>query len=147
MAKMIFGLEQVLTYRKEIEKVCKMEFSTAQQEFNGACERLVNEKNRVNRLNTEVLDRQREGISAMELQIYADFFSRKTADIKLQRMETATLNDKMTEKRDILVEAAMNKKVLETLKEKKTQAHERDLLGKERIFLEEIALRKNGHGK
>jgi flagellar FliJ protein len=147
MAKMIFGLEQVLTYRKEMEKVCKMEFSTAQREFDGACERLSNEENRVNKLNTELLDRQREGITAMELQIYADFFIRKNADIKLHRKETATLNDKMTEKRDILVEAAKEKKVLEILKEKKTQAHERNLLGKERIFLEEIALRKKGHGK
>jgi flagellar FliJ protein len=53
----------------------------------------------------------------------------------------------MAEKREVLVEAAIDKKVLETLKEKKVQAHKRDLLDKERIFLEEIALRKNGHGK
>jgi flagellar FliJ protein len=83
----------------------------------------------------------------MELQIYADFFRRKTVDIKLHRMETVNLNDRMTEKREILVKAAIEKKVLETLKEKKVQAHKRELLDKERIFLEEISLRKNGHGK
>jgi flagellar FliJ protein len=147
MGKMIFGLEQVLTYRREIEKVCRMEFSTAQQEFDGACERLNNEENRVDRLHTESQDRQREGITAMELQIYADFARRKIVDIKLHRKETATLNDRMTEKRDILVEAAKEKKVLEILKEKKVQAHNRDMLYKERIFLEEIALRKKGQGK
>ena len=134
-------------YRKEMEKVRKMEFNSAQQEFDGACERLNNEENRVDKLNTEFLDRQREGITAMELQIYADFFRRKTVDIKQHRMETASLNDRMTEKRDILVEAAREKKVLEILKEKKGQAHNRELLGKERILLEEIALRKKGHGK
>jgi len=147
MAKLIFGLEQVLTYRKEMEKVCKMEFRSAQQEFDGACERLNIEENRVERLNAESLDRQREGISAMELQLYADFFRRKVVDIKQHRRETATLGDRMTEKQEILVEAAMEKKVLETLKEKKAQAHNRDLLYKERVFLEEIALRKKGHGK
>jgi len=147
MGKMIFGLEQVLTYRKEMEKVRRMEFSAAQQEFDGASERLNNEENRVNRLNTELLNRQREGITAMDLQIYADFFSRKTVDIKLQRKETATLNDRMTVKREILVEAAMEKKVLETLKEKKVQAHNREMLYKERLFLEEISLRKKGHAK
>ena len=36
MTKVIFGLEQVLMYRKEMEKVCKMEFSSAQREFDGA---------------------------------------------------------------------------------------------------------------
>lgn len=147
MAKMIFGLEKVLMYRKEMEKVRKSEFNSAQQEFDGACERLDFEENRVDRLNSELQDRQREGITAMELQLYADFFRRKTVDIKLHRMETANLNDKMTEKRDILVEAAREKKVLEILKDKKTLAHNRELLGKERIFLEEIALRKKGHGK
>ena len=147
MAKMIFGLEQVLMYRKEMEKVRKMEFNSAQQEFDGACERLNNEENRVDRLNTEFLDRQREGITAMELQIYANFFSRKVVDIKQHRKETAILNDRMTEKREILVEAAIEKKVLETLKEKKVVAHNRELLYKERVFLEEIALRKKGHGK
>jgi flagellar protein FliJ len=147
MAKMIFGLEQVLMYRKEMEKVCKMEFTTAQQEFDGACERLNVEEKRVDRLNTELLKRQREGITAMELQIYADFFRRKTVDIKQHRLETSSLNDRMTEKREILVEAALEKKVLETLKDKKTHAHHRELLGKEQTFLEEIALRKKGHGK
>ena len=146
MAKMIFGLEQVLMYRKEMENVCKTEFRTAQQDFDGACERLSSEENRVDRLNAELLDRQREGISAMEMQIYADFYRRKIVDINLHRMETATLNDRMAEKRDILVEAAKEKKVLETLKEKKVRAHKLDLNNKERIFLEEIALRKKGHG-
>jgi len=147
MAKQIFGLEQVLSYRMEIEKVCKMEFNTAQDEFNGACERLNYEENRVDRLNTELQDRQREGMTAMELQIYADFFRRKIVDINHYRLETVALNNRVAEKREVLVEAAIDKKVLETLKEKKVQAHKRDLLDKERIFLEEIALRKNGHGK
>jgi flagellar FliJ protein len=147
MAKMIFGLEQVLMYRKEMEKVHRMEFSTAQMEFNGARERMNAEENRVASLNTELLDRQREGISAMDMQIYADFFRRKVVDINHHRMETATLNERMTEKREVLVEASKEKKVLETLKEKKVLAHKMELLNKERIFLEEISLRKKGHGK
>ncbi|MDA8414011.1 MAG: flagellar export protein FliJ [Desulfobacteraceae bacterium] len=146
MSKMIFGLEQVLSYRKEVEKVCKMEFTAAQQEFDGACERLNREEGRVSRLNTEVQERQREGITAMELQIYANFFRRKIVDIDLHRKETATLNDRMAQKRDILVEAAKEKKALETLKEKKLRIHNQDVLNKERIFLEEIALRNKGNG-
>lgn len=147
MAKMIFGLEQVLTYRKELEKVCMMEFSTAQLEFDGACERLNKEETRVERLNSEVQERQREGMTAMELQIYANFFRRKVVDINLHRQEAATLNDRMSEKRDILVEAAKEKKALEILKEKKVQAHKREVRHKEQIFLEEIALRKKEYGK
>lgn len=147
MAKMIFGLEQVLSYRMELEKVCMMEFSTAQQEFDGARERLDKEETGVERLNRELQERQREGMTAMELQIYADFFRRKVVDINLHRQEAATLNDRMTEKRDILVEAAKDKKALEILKDKKVQAHKREVRHKEQIFLEEIALRKKEHGR
>lgn len=147
MAKKSFGLEQVLTYRKEIEKVCKLEFNNARQEFDGACERLNDEVSRVDRLSQELQDRQREGMTAMELQLYADFFRRKIVDINCYRQETATLGDRMAEKQELLREAALDKKVLETLKEKKLQAHNRELLEKERNFLEEIALRKKGHGQ
>lgn len=147
MTKKSFGLEQVLTYRKEIEKVCKLEFNTARQEFDGACERLNNEVNRVDQLSMELQDRQREGMTAMELQLYADFFRRKIVDINSYRQETVTLGDRMAEKQEQLLEAAMDKKMLETLKEKKQQAHRREMLEKERNFLEEIALRKKGHGQ
>ena len=56
------------------------------------------------------------------------------------------LNCKMDEKREILVEAAKEKKALEILKEKKALEHRRELAEKERLFLEEIALRNKLHG-
>lgn len=145
MANQGFRLEQVLNYRKEVEKVRTLELVTAKQEFEGACERLKQEERKVDHLNTEFLDRQREGISVMDLQIYADFFQRKSADMKLQRLEADNLNNRMAEKQTILVAAAMEKKVLESLKDKKAMAHKREMDEKERAFLEELSLRKNGH--
>lgn len=147
MPKMNFGMERVLTYRKDIENVRKLEFAAAQQEYFGSFERLKDEESRVDSINVDFNDRQREGITATELELYAVFFRRKSADIKLQREETANLSDRMTEKRNILVEAAKDKKVLETLKDKQVQAHKQELLYKERIFMEEIALRKKGDDK
>jgi flagellar FliJ protein len=144
MAKMGFRLEQVLNYRKEVEKVRTLELVTARQEFEGACERLKQEERKVDHLNTEFLERQRAGISVMDLQLYADFFQRKSADIKLQRLEADNLNSRMTEKQTILVKAALEKKVLESLKDKKTLAHKREMVVKEQAFLEELSLRK-GH--
>lgn len=146
MARKGFALEQVLNYRRELENICTLEYVLARGEFEEACERLISEENRVCRINTEFLDRQREGIAARDLQIYADFFLRKNTSIKQQRREADSLNRTMTEKQDILVEAAREKKVLETLKEKKVLAYKRELAEKERVFLDEIALRKKSHG-
>jgi flagellar FliJ protein len=144
MLKNGFRLEQVLNYRREVEKVRTQEFARARRDFEGACERLKSEEQSVTHLNTECLDRQREGISATELQLYSDFFRRKSADIRQQRQEADSLDKRMAEKQDVLAEAAKEKKALETLKEKKVLSHKRAIDDKERFFLEEIALRRNG---
>jgi flagellar FliJ protein len=90
----------------------------------------------------EFMDKQVEGINAMELRIYTDFFSRKVRDIKAQRQNVTCLDEKVSEKRDVLLEAAIDKKVIERLKEKKIMSHENELAAKERAFFDEMALRK-----
>lgn len=145
MAKMNFGLENVLTYRKEVEKARKLDFASAQEAYDHALMLLNTEESHVNSLNSEFLDRQRIGISAMELELYSVYFSRKITDIKQHRQEAVSLNKKVSEKRDTLVEASKEKKALEILKQKQTDLFMQDLQHKERVFLEEIALRKKGN--
>ncbi len=146
MRKNIFGLEQVLNYRKEVEKARKLDFAAAKNECDQAHERLRHEEEMVDLLNLEFMDRQLEGISAMELQMYADFFRKKESDIKFQRQNVTILDQEVTAKREILLEAAIDKKVLEELKAKKIRAHERHLADRERDFLDELALRKGSRG-
>ncbi|HKZ17860.1 MAG TPA: flagellar export protein FliJ [Geobacteraceae bacterium] len=145
MRKKIFGLEQVLNFRKEVEKVRKTEFAAAKSEFETAHDRLRSEEERMDRVNTEFMDRQLKGIGAVELQMYSDFFSKKSADIKAQRHTVTSLDKNVNEKREILLEAAIDKKVLEELKDKKIRAHKQNLAEKDRAFLDELALRKGGN--
>ena len=145
MGKNMFGLEQVLNYRKEMEKMRKLEFASAKQAFEGARDQLTHEENRVHHLGKEFLSMQREGMSAVDLQMYADFFCRKKTDIQLQRQQVVSLGAHMEEKQDVLAEAAKEKKMLETLKEKKMRLHKRDMHEKEQAFLEEMALREKRH--
>ncbi len=147
MAQKEFKLQQVLNYREEIEKKCTREFSLAREEYESACRRLEEEIQSVNLLAEEVQKLQREGISATELQLYSDFFQRKRGDIQSHRQETEALNETMAEKRELLVEAAKDKKALEILKAKKALEFRREIADKERLFLEEIAIRNNFHGK
>ena len=146
MAQKEFKLEQVLSYRREVEKKCTRDFAVAREEYESACTRLAEEIKSVNQLDEEVQLQQREGISAVELKLYSDFFQRKSLDIRLQRLHSENLNCQMAEKREILVEAAKDKKALEILKEKKALEYRRELAEKERLFLEEIALRNKLHG-
>ncbi len=146
MRKNIFGLEQVLNYRKEVEKARKQDFADAKNEFDQAHARLRREEEKIDLLNLEFMDRQIEGICAMELQMYADYFRKKESDIKFQRQNVTNLNLEVTAKREILLEAAVDKKVLEELKAKKIRAHKQNLAETEREFLDELALMKRSHG-
>jgi flagellar protein FliJ len=147
MAQKVFKLQQVLNLRQEEEKKCTREFALAREEYESACRRLEEDIKAVNLLDEEFQRQQQAGISVDELQIYSDFFVRKSLDIRLQRLETENLNCIMAEKRDLLIEAAKDKKALEILKEKKALEHKRELAEKERLFLEEIAIRNKLHGR
>ena len=54
------------------------------------------------------------------------------------------LDRQVVEKKDHLVEAATEKKIMEQLKQKRIQAHEKEIAVKEQAFLDEIALQRRG---
>ena len=137
-----FKLQQVLNYRKEVEKVRKVEFAVAKREFESASELLERHEAENDRARVEYNNKQAALVTASELQMYADFFQRKTTDIQLQRVQVDTLDRQMTEKREGLLDAAKEKKALELLKEKQMLAFRREMAEKERAFLEELAVQK-----
>lgn len=144
MQRNVFSLERVLNFRREAEKLRKIEFAEAKREFENAEDRLRREEEAVDRLGLEFMDRQLEGISALELQLYSDYFRRKEREITRQRDEVSVLDRAMLEKQETLREAATEKKIMEELKKKKLREHERVMAEKERAFLDEIALRATG---
>lgn len=142
MHKQGFQLQQVLNYRKEVEKVRKVEFAAAKREFESATELLDHHQAEADRARVEYNNKQAAGITVSELQMYGDFFLRKSSDIQLQRLQVDTLGREMTEKREVLMDAAKDKKALELLKEKQMRAFRREMAEKERAFLEELSVQK-----
>jgi flagellar protein FliJ len=144
MQRNVFTLEKVLHFRRETEKLRKMEFAIAKQEYELAEDRLRREEAAMEELTLEYMNRQIEGIDAFELQLYADFVQKKQSDIQQQRHQVTVLDRKVLETKDVLVEAATDKKIMEELKKKKVKAHEKVLADKEQAFLDELALQKRG---
>jgi flagellar FliJ protein len=141
MKKKGFRLDQVLQYRKEIEKVRKLEFAAAKQKLEEASTMLRIEEEGVENLNSELMDRQQQGISSAELQIYSSFIRRKSADIKNQKTTVGLLDHDLGMKRETLMDASKGKKMLETLEKKSHQNMRKELAEKERGVMEEIAIR------
>lgn len=137
-----FGLEHVLKYRQEVERVRKQEFVAAKQEHEQANEQLKQEENLVHDLSQEFCQRQAEMNSIEEMQRYADFFARKREDIRQQRERVDRLGSILSDRRDGLLDATKDKKVLESLKEKKQQEFRQAMAQKEQLFMDEISIQK-----
>ena len=141
MRKTGFRLDQVLKYRKEMEKVSKVEFAEASQELENASTFLKCEEEKVSRVDSEFMDRQQKGITAHELQIYSSFFRMKSVDFKCQRTNIGLLDHEVARKRETLIDASKGKKMLESLEKKSVREMQRHIAEKEKNLMEEIAIR------
>lgn len=147
MAGKKFELEQVLGYRREIEKVRKQELVVAQMALEEANHELQREEALVDFLTQEFLSCQQDIGCIDDLRMYSDFFARKREEIKQQKELIEQLDQIMNEKRSDLMEASKEKKVLESLKEKKAEEFKQEMATKERNFLDELSVQKKDHAR
>jgi flagellar protein FliJ len=144
MAGQEFRLEQVLKFRKEIEKMHQIELAAAKQQHDAARDRLKGEKAAMEQLAEEFSQRQLQGIDAKDLQLFGDFSRRKAQEIQEMRHSVTALEKTVLEKREALLAAAKEKKALEVFKEKKMRDLRLQQLNRERAFLDEIAVQSKG---
>lgn len=137
-----FKLEQVLGYRREMEKLRKQEFAAAKRNLEDASEQLRQEQIQVTELAGEFRSRQNELDTIEELRMYNDYFRRKKEDIRRQMERVEQLDQVVSERREDLLDATKDKKVLESLKEKKASEFRLKMLQKEREFMDEISVQK-----
>jgi flagellar protein FliJ len=142
MASKTFKLEQVLVYRREMEKLRKQEYATAKQGLEKANKELEREEELVDILTQEFQRCQQDIGCIDDLRMYSDFFTRKREEIKQQKEQIENLDQITNEKRSDLMEASKEKKVLESLKKKKSVEFQQEMATKERNFLDEISIQK-----
>ncbi len=142
MAGKKFELEQVLVYRREMEKLRKQEFAVSQQVLEQADQELKREEELIEILAQEFYRCQQEIECIDDMRMYSDFFARKRETIVQQKEQIEQLGRIMNEKRSDLMEASKEKKVLESLKEKKAAEFRQEMATKERNFLDEISVQK-----
>jgi len=142
MAGKIFELEQVLVYRREMEKLRKQEFAAARQALEQANQKLKREEDVMHLLSEEFRRNQQDIGCIDDMRMYANFFVRKRQEINCHKEHVESLDLAANEKRSDLMGASKEKKVLESLKEKKAAEFKRYMATKERDFLDEISIQK-----
>jgi flagellar protein FliJ len=144
MAGHQFRLEQVLKFRKEVERTHQLELAAAKEQHDRARDRLKLEKDALEELEREFSQRQMDGIDVSEFQLYGDFTMRKTREILAIQGSLPALEQVVQERRDALMAAAKDKKALEVFKEKKMRDLRHEQLNRERAFLDELSIQSRG---
>lgn len=137
-----FKLQRVLEYRERREELL-------QQELAALMMALLKEQDELNRLissyrknENELKVKREKKIDLKEIDIYRKFLERMKEKIISQRNRVVHLSNLVSNKREELIEASKEKKVLERLKEKDFGKYLLNLDRKERAFLDELALGK-----
>lgn len=144
MAGPKFRLEQVLKFRKEVERMQELELAQAREQHETARDRLKSEKAALEVLEQEFVLRQLIGIDARDLQLYGDFSRRKLQEIQEMRLSVQMLENLVHEKREALLTAAKEKKALELFKERKMQDLRMEQLCKDQAFMDELVIQGRG---
>jgi flagellar FliJ protein len=139
-----FGLHQVLSYRKELERLRKLDFAAAKRKLEEACDCLDREKRYAEQLAAEFSSMQGHAHSVADLQMYTVFFARKRNELKEQQALIEELDSLLELQRQELQLATTEKKVMEQLKEKQEAAFRKEQAQKEALLLDEISVQKKG---
>lgn len=139
MKRFNFKLQKLLDYRKIREEQAQADFAKATRVF-------LLEKEKLRRLEqtlAETFDlfKQEQGkpSSMMMLKMFQDYIDRTREGIRLQAVQVAAAADRRQRCLRIFEEASRRRKVVESLREKKLEQYNAELLQQEQAFLDDLA--------
>jgi flagellar protein FliJ len=138
----VFKLQQVLEHRKNIEEVAHKGFSTALRKLNA--ERMTMtalvEKGKLLTQQWKELAAQPAKIS--DFSLYMEYIKCVQQSLRDQAIVVDAAEWEVQTKRESLLNIVKERKILETLREKRRLAYEAELAGQERKKLDEVAILK-----
>jgi flagellar FliJ protein len=135
-----FKLQPVLNYRQTLEDQAKQDLGRCLQKEAELMEAIQVEEQDLGALYRNLERRQQQGISVDELLLYQNRISSKIEQLAHLADRMDRLRDQIVRKREILADAARDKKLLEKLKEKKNLQFQQELKRRETARLDEIAV-------
>lgn len=140
MASYSFKLQKVLEYRERKEELLQQELAALMIALSQAEEELNRLISSFRRNEIELKIKREKRIDVNEADIFRKFLDRMKDKILGQRSRVVHLANLVNAKRNELIEASKEKRVLERLKEKDYDEFLKTLDRKERAFLDELAL-------
>ena len=135
-----FSLEPVLKYRKLLEEDLQRDFAVLKRKLFDERERLSNFKQVRDRFSGELQEKQVNSISVSDIVLYTDYLQQVTKEIEKQSEKILEAEKNVAQKREELVGAMKNRKMIDRLREKGLKAHVQELAKKEQDLMNEAAV-------
>ncbi len=135
-----FNLEPVLKHRKIVEEELQKEMSALKRRhISEQTKLLALEKSRSQCLR-ELQEKQARGIRARKISLYSDFIGRVTLQIEEQKKKVVSLEKIVTKKREKLIKAMKDRKMVDQLKKNRLALFEKNERRKEQKLMDEVAV-------
>ena len=140
-----FKLQTVLKHRQRLENLAQQKLADSLRRENALQHQIASQRAALNKLHQELSGRQQSGITVQDLQLFRLSINRQHKDLQALIEQADNLHREVKSNRQLLAEAAQEKKLLENLKEKKEAEQKYQDNRKESATLDDIALRLGKH--
>lgn len=135
-----FSLEPVLRHRKLLEEDLQKDFAVLKRQLLDERERLSNFEQVRDRFSGELQKKQVKSISVSDILLYTDYLQQVSKEMKKQSEKILEAEKSVDQKREELVGAMKNRKMIDRLREKGLKAHVQELSKKEQVLMNEAAI-------
>lgn len=137
-----FQLNSLLNHRKFIEDALQKDLAVLKKILAKERKKLLDYKETENRLKVELQHKRKVSITSSENLLYINYFYRLSKDLNIQKEKVLKAERAFGQKRNELIEAMKNRKMLDKLKEKRLKSYIRELEKTELDFLNEVAINR-----
>ena len=135
-----FSLEPVLKYRKLLEEDLQKDFAVLKRQLFNERERLSNFEQVRDKFSGELQQKQVKSISVSDILLYTDYLQEVSREIEKQSEKILEAEKSVDQKREELVGAMKNRKIIDRLREKGLKTHVQELSKKEQDLMNEAAI-------
>lgn len=135
-----FNLEPVLNHKSFIEEQLQKELALFKAIVEDEKNHLINLKKTKKKLSGELQEKQKHGTSISETILYIKFIEQLLNAMEKQQIKLFEAEKRLEKKRDELIEAMKNRKILEKLKEKKENEYWEEVSKDDQDFMNEVAI-------
>ncbi len=139
MKRFNFRLQRVLDIKETIEEVKRRDFNIARKKHSEEVKNLMDLQNQENLFRVKLNELRLKGGNLRQVNIFYRFFAYLSGQKAYRRNLIETAREEMEKRREILLEAVKEKKVLERLKEKKLLEYNFEVNKEEQAAMDEIS--------